>query len=52
MLVRAYGDYFYVHNLHGYDSIFILSVLLDYNTNYPNNYKIKTIFRDNRIIKL
>jgi hypothetical protein len=53
MLVRAYGDYiFYVHNLHGYDSIFILSALLDYNTKNPNHYKIKTIFRDNRIIKL
>jgi hypothetical protein len=53
MLKRAYDKYtFYVHNLHGYDSIFVLSALLDYNSKNENFYKIKTIFRDNRIIKL
>ena len=53
LLVHAYHKYtFYVHNFNGYDSIFILKVLLNYN--YKNNdyYKIDTIFRDNRIIKL
>ena len=53
MLRRAYDKYtFYVHNLHGYDSIFVLSALLDYNSKNDQFYKIKTIFRDNRIIKL
>jgi hypothetical protein len=53
MLTHAYDKYtFYVHNLHGYDSIFILSALLDYNSKNDNFYKIKTIFRDNRVIKL
>jgi hypothetical protein len=53
MLTAAYDKYtFYVHNLHGYDSIFVLSALINYNSKNENFYKIKTIFRDNRIIKL
>jgi hypothetical protein len=53
MLKAAYDKYiFYVHNLFGYDSIFILSALVDYNSKNNDYYKIKAIFRDNRIIKL
>jgi hypothetical protein len=46
------GFIFYVHNLHGFDSFFILKTLLNYNYNNDNYYKIDTVFRDNRIIKL
>lgn len=53
MLVHSYNKYtFYVHNLNGFDSVFILSALLEYNSKRPDYYKINTIFRDNRIIKL
>lgn len=53
LLQKVYSGYtFYVHNLHGYDSFFILKVLLEFNKNNNDYYKINTIFRDNRIIKL
>lgn len=53
MLIPAYNNYiFYVHNLHGYDSVFIINALLEFNSKNNNFYIIKTIFRDNRIIKL
>jgi hypothetical protein len=53
MLIPAYHNYkFYVHNLYNYDSIFILNAILDYNKVNDNYFKINTIFRDNRIIKL
>jgi len=53
LLQRAYSGYtIYVHNLHGYDAFFILKSLLVFNRNNDNYYTIKTIFKDNKIIKL
>jgi DNA polymerase type B, organellar and viral len=53
LLVNALDGYtLYVHNLNGYDSYFILKALLDYNYKNNNYYRINTIFRDGRIIKL
>jgi hypothetical protein len=53
MLVNKYNNYtFYVHNLHGYDSVFILNALIEYNSKNNDYYNIKLIFRDSRIIKL
>lgn len=46
---------FYCHNLGGYDVVFLISVLEQYNdhtTNNDNKYKISHIFRDSKIIKL
>lgn len=47
---------FYCHNLGGYDVVFILGVLLRYNENNKGNsegdYKINTIFRDKRVIRI
>lgn len=43
---------FYAHNLGGYDSIFILKVLHDYNNKNDDKYIISTVFRDNKIITL
>jgi hypothetical protein len=55
MLSNHNGYIFYVHNLHGFDSIFVLDALINYNsknTDNNNHYKLNIIFRDNRIIKL
>jgi len=43
---------FYTHNLGGYDVVFILKILLEYNKNNNNYYKLKTSLKDNRILKL
>lgn len=45
---------FYCHNLGGFDVVFILRVILDYNdkVDVPDRYEINCIFRDNKIIKL
>jgi hypothetical protein len=43
---------FYCHNLAGYDIVFILKVLYDYNDNNEDKYTISCILRDNRIIKV
>ena len=46
---------FYCHNLGGYDAVFLISVLEQYNdhtSNNDNKYKIRHIFRDRNIIKL
>lgn len=45
---------FYCHNLGGYDVIFILKILNNYNDNKDNKEKYKLSFRlrDNKVIKL
>lgn len=43
---------FYCHNLGGYDIVFILKILYNYNdNNKDNSYKIQCILRDDKIIK-
>jgi len=52
MLIPKYHNYkFYVHNLNGYDSVFLLKALINYNLKH-NKFKIDCILKDNRIIKL
>jgi hypothetical protein len=47
------GITFYCHNLSGYDIVFILKVLCDYNDLYPEDeYDISCILRDDKIIKV
>lgn len=44
---------FYTHNLGGYDSVFILKILADYNQKIGKKYyKMKAVLRENRILKL
>jgi hypothetical protein len=44
--------FFYCHNLSGYDIVFILKTLCDYNEYSHNKYKINTVLRDDKIIKV
>jgi hypothetical protein len=43
---------FYCHNLGGYDIVFILKILNEYNENNEDKYGINTILRDDVIIKI
>ncbi len=44
---------FYCHNLGGFDVVFILKILMKYNEIHTDNpYKISTICRDNKILKI
>lgn len=53
ILISKYNGFiFYVHNLSGFDVIFLLNVLVKYNNLNGETFKFKTVFRDNRIIKL
>lgn len=54
MLTAKYKNAkFYTHNLGGYDVVFILKILGDYNKKMSEPYfKLKAILRDNRILKL
>lgn len=53
ILVHKYNNYtFYVHNLQGFDVVFILDAMEEYNNNNGEYYKYSPIFRDNRIISL
>lgn len=54
MLVTKYHNgIFYTHNLGGYDVVFILKILGDYNKKVGEKYyKMDVILRDNRILKL
>lgn len=53
MLINDYhGCKFYVHNLGGFDAVFVYKVLDEYNLHHNNYYVLDPIFRDNRIIKL
>lgn len=42
---------FYCHNLSGYDIVFILKILCSYNDANYDKYTIRTILRNDRIIK-
>lgn len=46
------GIIFYCHNLGGYDVVFLLKSLYDYNQNHEDKYILNPIFRDNKIIRL
>lgn len=46
------GITFYCHNLGGFDSVFILSTLYNYNDNNENKFNISCILRDDKIIKI
>lgn len=43
---------FYCHNLGGYDIVFILKILNEYNENNVDKYDLSTILRDDVIIKI
>lgn len=43
---------FYCHNLAGYDIVFFLKILNEYNQNNDDKYDLSTIFRDDVIIKV
>lgn len=43
---------FYCHNLSGYDIVFILKILCEYNDNSSNKYHIDTILRKDKIIQV
>lgn len=50
---KYHNAMFYTHNLGGYDAVFILKILADYNKEHGENYyKLKAVLRDNRILKL
>jgi len=52
MLQSKYNKFiFYTHNLGGYDVVFILKVLLEYNRKNNDYYKITSTFRDDNILK-
>jgi len=57
MLATKYKNtIFYTHNLGGFDVVFILKILGDYNSSKniepKNRFKLKAFLRDNRILKL
>lgn len=56
MLRSKYSNItFYAHNLGGYDIVFILKILYDYNDSVKSKdleYKVIPIVRDNKIIKV
>lgn len=41
---------FYCHNLGGYDVIFLIKVLVDYNKSHTDQYELSFKFRDDRIL--
>jgi DNA polymerase type B, organellar and viral len=53
MLEPKFNNFiFYVHNLGKFDVIFLHKVLIDYNYNVENKYKLEPLYRDNKIIRL
>lgn len=53
MLEPKYNKFiFYVHNLGKFDVIFLHKVLIDYNHNVENKYKLEPLYRANKIIRL
>jgi hypothetical protein len=52
MLKTKYNNcIFYTHNLGGYDIVFLLNILMNYNLNNNDYFKLKAILKDNKIIK-
>lgn len=50
---KYHNAMFYTHNLGGYDAIFVLKILVDYNNTVGETYyKLKAVLRDNVILKL
>ncbi len=49
---KYHGYIFYVHYLGGYDAVFLLGSLTNYNEENNNYYTLKPVLRDNRVIKL
>lgn len=43
---------FYCHNLGGFDIVFLLKTLCDYNDNNKDKYNISCIFRDSKILSV
>lgn len=43
---------FYTHNFGGYDVVFLLKILLEFNKKNHGFYKLKMVLRDNKIVKL
>ena len=53
MLIEKYHRYtFYVHNLGKYDSIFLLKVIIDTCSNFPDIYEVNIITRDEVILSI
>lgn len=54
ILINKYNNYiFYVHNLGGYDGLFILKILRQANIDKEFEfYKLFYLFRDNKLLKL
>lgn len=53
LLRLKYNDInFYCHNLGGFDIVFLLKTLCDYNDNSKDKYNISCIFRDNKILSV
>lgn len=43
---------FYCHNLSGYDVVFILKILCEYNCNNSDKYIIRSVLRNDKIIQI
>lgn len=43
---------FFCHNLGGFDVVFIVKTINNYNENFDDKYSIKFIFRDDSILKI
>lgn len=53
LLRTKYSDItFYCHNLGGYDVVFLLKVLYNYNDRNEDKYKISPLLKDDNIIKV
>ena len=46
------GIIFYMHNLGGFDVVYLISVLLRHNENKDNGYRLDYVFRNKNILKL
>lgn len=55
LLINKYENInFYCDNLGGFDVVFIIKILMEYNASHEKDYqyKIKPIFRDDKILKI
>lgn len=52
-MLNKYNNYtFYVHNFHGFDSIYIIKAIIEFNNKHSDHYKIGVIWRDKKMIKI